>query len=51
MPASATEISSIDFGGMIGKPLTAVVDAQAAAAMTTCVQLCRREPHGDRVSV
>ena len=35
MPASATEISSIDFGGMIGKPLTAVVDAQAAAAMTT----------------
>lgn len=35
MPASAREISSIDFGGMIGKPLTAVVDAQAAAAMTT----------------
>jgi hypothetical protein len=35
MPANAREISSIDFGGMIGKPLTAVVDAQAAAAMTT----------------
>lgn len=35
MPANAREISSIDFGGMIGKPLTAVVDAQAAAALTT----------------
>ena len=35
MAASSREISSIDFAGMIGKPLTAVVDAQAAAAMTT----------------
>lgn len=35
MAANAREISSIDFGAMIGKPLTSIVDAQAAAAMTT----------------
>jgi hypothetical protein len=30
-----SEISSIDFGAMIGGPLTAVINAQAQAAMTT----------------
>jgi hypothetical protein len=29
------ELSSINFGGMLGGPLSAVVDVQAAAALST----------------
>lgn len=35
MPVSPNEISNIDFSAMLGKPLAAVIEAQAAAAMTT----------------
>lgn len=35
MPASPTDISSIDFAKMIGGPLSAVVEAQAQSALTT----------------
>ncbi|MEM6684922.1 MAG: DUF2589 domain-containing protein [Bacteroidota bacterium] len=35
MPVSPNEIARIDFSAMLGKPLTAVIDAQAAAALST----------------
>lgn len=35
MPVSPNEIANINFSAMLGKPLTAVVDAQAAAALST----------------
>ncbi|WP_046758983.1 DUF2589 domain-containing protein [Kordia jejudonensis] len=35
MPVSPNEIASINFSAMLGKPLTAVIDAQAAAALST----------------
>ncbi|MGG8496031.1 DUF2589 domain-containing protein [Tenacibaculum sp. TC6] len=35
MPVSPNEIANINFSAMLGKPLTAVVDAQAAAAIST----------------
>jgi hypothetical protein len=35
LQVNPSEISSIDFGAMIGGPLTAVINAQAQAAMTT----------------
>lgn len=35
MPTPGQELSSLDFSSMIGGPLTAVVQAQAQAAMTT----------------
>ena len=35
MPTPGEELSSLDFSSMIGGPLTAVVQAQAQAAMTT----------------
>ncbi|WP_298419481.1 DUF2589 domain-containing protein [uncultured Kordia sp.] len=35
MPVSPNEIANINFSAMLGKPLTAVIDAQAAAALST----------------
>lgn len=35
MPVNPSEISNINFSAMLGKPLSAVVDAQAAAALST----------------
>ncbi|MEM6722281.1 MAG: DUF2589 domain-containing protein [Bacteroidota bacterium] len=35
MPVNPNEIANIDFSAMLGKPLTAVIDAQAAAALST----------------
>lgn len=35
MPVSPNEIANINFSAMLGRPLTAVVDAQAAAALST----------------
>ena len=35
MPVNPNEIANINFSAMLGKPLTAVIDAQAAAALST----------------
>lgn len=35
MPVNPNEIANINFSAMLGRPLTAVIDAQAAAALST----------------